>query len=99
MSQGVQRSAERAAENELAFRDANQKLAQRRDELELDHEKTPFICECEDATCHDLVKLSAHEYMAVRESASRFFLVTGHATSGSVVAQHDGWVVVEKDHV
>jgi hypothetical protein len=99
MRAGAQRSEARAALNELTFKDANEKLARRRDELGLDHEKTPFICECESETCRELVSLSAHEYSTVRASASRFFLVTGHPTAGTVVDQRDGWVVVEKDEV
>ena len=99
MSAGAQRSEARAALNELAFRDANEKLAVRREELGLDHEKTPFICECEDESCKELIKLSTHEYASVRESASRFFLVAGHPTNGSVIAEHDGWVIVEKDEI
>jgi hypothetical protein len=41
-------SAQRAAENESTFRELNEGLQQRADELELSGAPTPYLCECDD---------------------------------------------------
>jgi hypothetical protein len=92
----VLRSIERAALNELRFRAANERIEERRVELGVDG-RIPYVCECEEAACREVVRLSADEYRDVRASARQFLLVTGHPfRSGDVVAEHDGYVVVEK---
>jgi hypothetical protein len=90
-------AVERKAENEAIFRDANERIRAVRSGLAIAG-KTPFFCECEDAGCRELVRLDLHEYEAVRANPARFVIARGHPhDSGPVVAEHDGYLVVEKE--
>lgn len=91
-------SEERAARNEVAFRGANEGIDERRRELELGG-ATPYLCECEDAGCTQLVRLTLAQYREVRSDSRRFLIARGHSTSGDVVAEHPDYVVVKKDGV
>ena len=39
----------------------------------------PFICECSDQECMEIVRLDLEEYEEVREHPRRFFTAPGHA--------------------
>jgi len=94
----AQTSEERAARNEVAFRDANESIDARRRELELGG-ATPYLCECDDEGCTQLVRLTLSQYRDVRSGPRRFVIAPGHSTSGNVVADHAAYVVVEKDGI
>ena len=92
----MERSAERAARNEALFREANEQIDQRRRELEVG-EPTPYICECSRERCTEIVRMRPAEYLAVRSEPTHFLQVPGHADKTEfVVAERDGYVVVEK---
>jgi hypothetical protein len=92
-------SVERMAENEATFREANEGIETRARELEFSH-PIPFLCECGDPECHDIVTVPIEDYEAVRRVATHFLVVPGHervaVPAGRVVARFDGHVVVEK---
>ena len=91
------RSAERAAANEVTFRQANEELRRRREEFRLDG-TTPFLCECEEESCTTLLHLTAEEYGAARAEDSRFVLAPDHPyTNGTVVSQNERFMLVDKD--
>jgi hypothetical protein len=77
-SLSVGRSASRRAENEDAFRDANEGLVAKAAELGLGKERTPYLCECEDETCVEIIRLTRAEYEEVRADPKRFVVKTGH---------------------
>ncbi len=90
------RSVERAAENEAAFRDSNEKLEERRIELEIEG-VTPFICECGQESCTTLVMLSGEEYEEIRSKPNRFVLSPGHSFQmGEIVAENGRFMTVDK---
>jgi hypothetical protein len=90
------RSVARAAQNEIAFRNANQEIEQRRADLEL-HDPTPFLCECEEERCNTLLFLRPDEYAAARKKPNWFVLAPGHGfRSGTIRTWHEHFVVVEK---
>jgi hypothetical protein len=92
----VIQSEERAARNEVSFREANEKLGEKRTELGADG-KTPFFCECSDPACTELLQLTRAEYERVRSKANWFVTAVGHDREiGRVVQEHDGYAVVEK---
>jgi len=91
----METSEERAARNESAFREANEDLEDKRRELALDG-LTPFLCECDDPHCTELIRLSLGEYEHVRSRANRFVVVGGHEPVSRTVEQHDRYTVVEK---
>ena len=92
----MERSEQRAARNEALFREANERIDRRRRELHVE-DPTPYICECSREGCMEIVRMSAAEYLAVRDDPTHFLQVRGHADQTEfVAAEHDGYVVVEK---
>jgi hypothetical protein len=90
-------SVERATKNELRFREANEHIEDRRVELGID-ERVPYLCECEEPRCRELVRLSAGEYRAARVDEHHFLLIEDHPfRCGKVVKRTDGYMIVEKD--
>jgi hypothetical protein len=87
------------AENEATFRDANERIHARARELEFP-QPVPFLCECGERDCHEIVSLSLDAYAEVRNRPTQFLVSPGHEDfeepSGRVVAEHDGHLVVEK---
>ncbi len=89
-------SEERAARNEAVFREANEKLEDKRRELDIGG-PTPFLCECGNPDCTELIRLSAEQYQHVRSRANRFLIATGHyALNAVTIEEHAGYVIVEK---
>lgn len=89
-------SVERATQNELRFREANARIHQVAEDLEIDG-AIPFVCECEQPDCRRLVRLGGADYARARASPRHFVLATGHPyRSGRIVAEGDGWMIVEK---
>jgi hypothetical protein len=68
--------AARVAENEDAFRRANERIETAAEGIRFG--LIPFICECPDRGCTSLARLKAHEYERVRASGNRFLVVPGH---------------------
>ena len=94
--------AERAAKNQSTFRDANERIEQAAERLE-DLDPVPFICECPQRDCTELVRLFLADYEAIREHGERFFAAPGHEVcevDGVEVARllerRDGFSVMEK---
>jgi hypothetical protein len=89
-------SEERAAQNEVLFREANEKLENKRQELEIDG-RTPFLCECGDPACTELIRLSLEEYEHVRSQPNWFLVANAHAgAENGVKEQYEGHVIVKK---
>ena len=91
-------TAERVAKNDATFRDANEAI--RAGAEHADIERPPFICECADESCTELVRLSLREYDAIRADPTHFVNVPGHEVNAKghakVVSRRDGYLVVEK---
>jgi hypothetical protein len=90
--------AERVARNDATFRRANERLEESAQAYGV--ERVPFLCECADVRCTEVLQLTIAEYEHVRENGRHFLSVPGHEAAAKdfarVVEQHDGWVVVEK---
>jgi hypothetical protein len=96
----VTTDAERKARNETIFRDANEEVESVREELSLDHGKTPFFCECEDTSCREVIRLTVEEYERIRSRPTTFLIAQGHPyTLGRVVDDHGNYLIVEKHGV
>jgi hypothetical protein len=90
-------SLERSARNEVVFRDANEEIEARREELTAVAGRTPFLCECADPYCKAVIPLTLDEYEHVRAQSNRFVLQPGHLTAEAVVVEEtDRFVMVEK---
>jgi len=98
----VASSAERKAQNEARFREANEGLQE--DALRVAEtspvpvELVPFLCECPDLSCRDVVLLGLDEYENVRSVPERGLARKGHEDLGieRVVAVNDRFVTTEK---
>ena len=85
---------ERAARNESAFRDLNERTNKLNDHGTF----TLFVCECEDQSCAEPVPMTAQEYEGVRASSNSFFVLPGHETLlvDEVTEQVERYYVVRK---
>ena len=92
-------TVERIAENNARFRAANEHIRDAAEEHGVSS-RVPFICECPDSSCMEVVRLELDDYRAVRSHPRRFVNAPDHdRASGSAarrVSEHDGYVVVEK---
>jgi hypothetical protein len=91
---GPELSAQRAARNEAYFREHNRRLDPSAGDGTSG--RSPFLCECEDATCTQVLLLTPVEYASIRAGGRRFAVAPGHVGAhGRVVAEHDAYTVVE----
>jgi hypothetical protein len=94
-------AAEKIAHNNAAFRDANERIEQAAETYGLDREEpVPFICECSERTCVEIIGLTLTEYDRVRSNPRWFAHAINHEEEipGAVVAveRHSRYVIVEK---
>lgn len=92
-------SAERIGRNDSIFRDANEGIAEVAEDGPPDS-PVPFICECAEPTCKEIVLLTLDEYREIRSDPRWFVNAVGHEVAargwGEVIAETDGHVVVQK---
>ena len=90
---------ERIARNDATFRRANERISAAAETYGVDMQ-VPFICECASPECSEIVRLRLEEYEGIRADSRHFFHIPGHrdadGTAGVVVAERDGYVIVEK---
>lgn len=90
---------ERIALNQATFREANERINAAAGAYAVDI-PAPFICECANPTCSEIVQLELSEYEEVRADSRHFFNVPGHQAAAqgaaAVVAERDGYVIAEK---
>jgi hypothetical protein len=92
---------ERIGINQSRFREANERIELAADKMGLAG-PVPFICECAETNCVEIVRLSIEGYEEVRHDPRLFFTAPGHqqiavdAGAGVVVGKGDGYVLVEK---
>jgi hypothetical protein len=96
-SASVSRSVEQAAKNEAAFRLANETLEAKAGEFGFGDQPTPYLCECEDETCMDVIRLTREEYETVRAHPKRFVMAPGHQEADDrLLEQAAGFAIIEK---
>jgi hypothetical protein len=93
--------ARKLALNQSTFRSTNERIQR----AALSHrfaarQRVPFVCECADPNCSEIVMLSLLDYDAVRAHPDRFFLAAGHedaeATHERILEAEAGYAIVEK---
>jgi hypothetical protein len=98
MSQ-IQLTAQRVAQNQARFREANEGIEQAALEYNADG-GLPFICECSDPKCVEILRVKLADYEAIRATSTHFIHAPGHHGAdeswGSVIDRRDGYEVVEK---
>lgn len=85
---------ERAARNESAFRELNE----RTNNLDDHGTFNVFVCECEAQACVEPVPLTTQEYEEIRADSNSFFVIPGHETAAvdEVVETAERYLVVRK---
>ena len=82
------------------FREANETIQRKADELGADMQRLPFLCECPTEDCVEILQLTRAQYAEIREHANRYVTAVGHEQGdlaiAEVVARHDRYVIVEK---
>jgi hypothetical protein len=90
---------ERIARNDATFRVANERIAETAAEQRIDR-LVPFICECAEPRCTEIIQLSMEEYRSVRAEPTQFLTVPDHeggpASAARVVAENNRFVIVRK---
>jgi hypothetical protein len=93
--------AEKIARNNSSFRVANEGIESSVIEHDLDPGvPIPFICECSDTRCTEIIRVTLEEYARVRANSRWFAHAVGHeeAVDGAVrtVERNQRFVLVEK---
>ena len=92
-------TAERVAENDAGFREANEAIQAKAVAWEMNG-LLPVICECADTSCTDILHVTASGYEEVRANPRWFLNAPGHHVNGlgwaQVVATREGYEIVEK---
>jgi hypothetical protein len=92
-------TARRIAESEATFRAANEEIEDAAENLG-EKGEIPFICECGDPSCTELVRVELTEYERIRSSPVSFFVVPGHedvaGSYGRVTEDRDPYLILEK---
>lgn len=93
----MDRSIEQAAQNEAVFRRANELIEQRLSDLSIVDGRSPFVCECQEPSCTEIIRLSLGEYEHVRSHPQWFAIAPGHNfAEGTVIQRTERFEVVEK---
>jgi len=89
---------QRAARNEVLFREVNENIARLEDRYGGSAQQPVFICECSNDSCTEHIPVDAETYQRVREHPRRFLVLPGHVdeTLESRVEVHPAYVIVEK---
>ena len=82
----------RIAKNEVMFRAANERIELEAQSRDIFVTPVPFVCECPDPSCTEIVELTLDAYEEIREGPTRFFCVPGHQ---ALAVQASAAVVVE----
>lgn len=92
---------EEIGEAQVAFRNANETIQASADSFAI-YGNIPFVCECANRDCMEIVPLSFDQYDAIRQHPTRFFNITGHERTSveegaeRIVAVAGELTVVEK---
>jgi hypothetical protein len=90
----------RIGENEVIFREVNERVRETNETFDVAAGDAEFVCECGMASCVERIRMTLAEYEQVRADPTQFLVVPGHEESAveSVVAsREDRFVVVRKD--
>ena len=93
----MSKSDAQRAENESTFRRANEHIERKAKQLHFDERRTPYLCECDDLGCTEVLMLTRSEYEGVRSHPRHFFILPGHGgPNDRTLEQNDAFRVIEK---
>lgn len=94
-------STELIVRNDAIFREASEGIHDAAEHVENRDGDVlvPFICECADSNCTEIVQVTLEQYREVRSQPGLFLNVPGHQASAqgwaAAVGGQDGYVIVE----
>jgi hypothetical protein len=93
----VDQREKRMAQNEALFREINERVQSTADELEIEDARE-FFCECANADCSFLLKLTRSQYENVRADPTQFVVLPLHFTPEveTMVGEYEGYWLVRK---
>jgi len=68
----------RLAENQVLFREINERIEASAETQGSDHHAYEFVCECSTLECFERFELTLAEYGRVRDRPQRFIVLSGH---------------------
>jgi hypothetical protein len=71
-------NGERIRTNNRRFREANETIRDRADQIGAEMGRIPFLCECPIEDCVEILRLTRAQYAAVREHRNHFITAVGH---------------------
>ena len=88
----------RIGQNEILFRQVNERLKELGTSFSLVAEAAEFVCECGTVACAEPIRMTLDDYEHVRSNGTWFAVRTGHEIPDveSVVEPHEEWAIVEK---
>jgi hypothetical protein len=94
----VDERGKRIGQNEVVFREVNERLRELGESFSLVSEVAEFVCECGDTSCTQRIQLALSEYERVRSDPRWFVIVPGHEEPDyeRVISEVDGYAIVEK---
>ena len=91
--------ARRIGENEILFRDVNERVTEVSGAFAVVLPDLEIVCECGSVTCTERIHMTADEYARIRSDGAWFAVKPGHEIPDveSVVEHHGDYDVVKKD--
>ncbi len=88
----------RVGENEVVFREVNERLRELGESFSLVAEIAEFVCECADSSCTDRIQMALSAYEHVRSDPKWFVIIAGHDIPDyeRVISESGGYAIVEK---
>ena len=85
--------------NEDLFREVNERIEDVSQTIPRAEQTVEFLCECDDAECHETVTATRGEYEAVRAEPTHFLVLADHVDPSieHVVDSNERFSIVEKE--
>jgi hypothetical protein len=94
----VDERGRRIGQNEVVFREVNERLRELGEGFSLVSQVAEFVCECADTSCTERIQLTLPEYEHVRSDPKWFVVVPDHEQLDyeRVIEQTDTYSIAEK---
>ncbi len=94
----IEQHKKRVVENEILFRDVNERLKGVSEGFGDVLPEFEIICECGDAGCTERISMTLNEYEQLRADGKQFAIRPGHEFLDieTIVGDHGGYLVVRK---
>jgi len=97
-NRAVDERGRRIGENEIVFREVNERLRELGEGFSLVSERAEFVCECASTSCTERIQMPISEYEHVRSDPKWFVIVPGHEVPEyeRTVTEAEAYSIVEK---